>query len=190
MKSRPSLIYLLQVFNNAQDKIFIISSIFGGTGASGFPLLVKLLRNNTKTKDAQIGAISIEPYFIIGNVTDNGETEKIDSSVFITKTKAAYSYYEKNLKQVDALYYLSDTMKTDLYDPSTGGLEQYNKAHLIELIGATAISKFCQLPNNVLRPPGWTLANIVTKAFEYGLKDDVNALSFVHLGTQTMLKIY
>lgn len=28
----------------ADDKIFIISSIFGGTGASGFPLLLKTLR--------------------------------------------------------------------------------------------------------------------------------------------------
>ena len=36
-----------QVFANnfeAGDKIFIISSIFGGTGASGFPLLLKTLR--------------------------------------------------------------------------------------------------------------------------------------------------
>lgn len=36
------------VMNNFQngDKIFIISSVFGGTGASGFPLLLKTLRTN------------------------------------------------------------------------------------------------------------------------------------------------
>lgn len=51
------------------DKIFIISSIFGGTGASGFPLLLKTLRkgntfpNNDIINNAEIGAITILPYF-------------------------------------------------------------------------------------------------------------------------------
>lgn len=51
------------------DKIFVISSIFGGTGASGFPLLLKTLRtgasfpNNDLINKAEIGAITILPYF-------------------------------------------------------------------------------------------------------------------------------
>lgn len=51
------------------DKIFIISSIFGGTGASGFPLLLKTLRtgttfpNNMLINNSEIGAITILPYF-------------------------------------------------------------------------------------------------------------------------------
>ena len=50
------------------DKIFVISSIFGGTGASGFPLLVKTLRTGTNFPNhalinkAEIGAITILPY--------------------------------------------------------------------------------------------------------------------------------
>ena len=51
------------------DRIFVISSIFGGTGASGFPLLLKTLRegNNFPNHDlinrATIGAVTILPYF-------------------------------------------------------------------------------------------------------------------------------
>ena len=51
------------------DKIFIISSIFGGTGASGFPVLLKNLRtllqkdsqfpNGKEIQDCVIGAISV-----------------------------------------------------------------------------------------------------------------------------------
>ncbi|MEY4925829.1 MAG: hypothetical protein RI894_265, partial [Bacteroidota bacterium] len=53
------------------DRIFIISSIFGGTGAAGFPLLLKNLRNADATElanhkliqDAPIGAVTVMPYF-------------------------------------------------------------------------------------------------------------------------------
>ena len=52
------------------DRIFIISSIFGGTGASGFPLLLKNLRgldakvsNNDAIQHAPIGAITVFALF-------------------------------------------------------------------------------------------------------------------------------
>ena len=73
------------------DKIFIISSIFGGTGASGFPLLLKTLRkgttfsNNDIINNSEIGAITILPYF---KLKSDDESE-IDSSTFISKTKSA-----------------------------------------------------------------------------------------------------
>ena len=53
------------------DRIFIISSIFGGTGAAGFPLLLKTFRS-AQVEDfpsaaflqkARIGAITVLPYF-------------------------------------------------------------------------------------------------------------------------------
>jgi hypothetical protein len=81
------------------DKIFIISSIFGGTGASGFPLLLKTLRtgtsfsNNDIINNSEIGAITILPYF---KLKSDDESE-IDSSTFISKTKSALAYYENNI---------------------------------------------------------------------------------------------
>ncbi|MGL5261779.1 MAG: hypothetical protein ACRC9P_05280, partial [Bacteroides sp.] len=56
------------------DKIFIISSIFGGTGASGFPLLLKNLKSDKPNmanwglvQNAPIGAITVMPYFDVSN---------------------------------------------------------------------------------------------------------------------------
>lgn len=69
----------------AGDKIFIISSIFGGTGASGFPLLLKTLRtNNTMPNfqlinNAEIGAVTVLPYFKV----EQDPNSEIDSSTFI-----------------------------------------------------------------------------------------------------------
>lgn len=148
---------------SAGDKIFIISSIFGGTGASGFPLLLKTLRTGNNFPNfniinaAEIGAITILPYFKLKN---DGNSE-IDSSTFISKTKSALAYYEKNICQngsVNALYYLADDM-ANTYDNHEGGSAQKNNAHLIEFLAATAILDFCAKPH----------ANSTNK--ELGLKD-------------------
>ena len=129
------------------DKIFIISSIFGGTGASGFPLLLKTLRtgnnfpNNDIINKEEIGAITILPYFKL-EVDDKSE---IDSSTFISKTKSALSYYENNISknnQINALYYLADNV-TNTYENHEGGTSQQNDAHLIEFMASSAIVDFC-----------------------------------------------
>lgn len=129
------------------DKIFIISSIFGGTGASGFPLLVKTLRtdqtipNHSLINKAEIGAITLLPYFKL----NQDENSEIDSSTFISKTKSALAYYEKNVAiggQVNVLYFLGDNM-VGSYQNHEGGSAQKNDAHLMEFLSATAIIDFC-----------------------------------------------
>lgn len=128
------------------DKIFIISSIFGGTGASGFPLLAKTLRsddsipNYALVNKAQIGAISVLPYFGV----KQDDSSDIDSGTFISKTKSALSYYLENISEnntVDSLYYIADDIHNQ-YNNCEGGSGQKNNAHIIELISALAIIDF------------------------------------------------
>lgn len=129
------------------DRIFIISSIFGGTGASGFPLLLKTLRHNQRIPNhalinaAPIGAISVLPYFNLKQPTD-GNPSEIDSGTFISKTKSALSYYEKNIgNDIDTLYFIADVART-AYENHDGGEKQGNIAHLIEFFAATAAIDF------------------------------------------------
>lgn len=128
------------------DKIFIISSIFGGTGASGFPLLLKTLRtgedfpNNDLINRAEIGAVTILPYFKL----EQSEESEIDSSTFISKAKSALAYYENNISrnnQINALYFLADDM-ANTYANHEGGTQQRNSAHLVEFLAATAAIDF------------------------------------------------
>lgn len=152
------------------DRIFIISSIFGGTGASGFPLLLKTLRtgNNFPNHDiinhATIGAITILPYFKLKQDDDS----EIDSSTFISKTKSALAYYESNISKngaINALYYLADDV-AKTYENHEGGSAQQNDAHLIEFLGATAIMDFSN--NNYMG----------TSNLELGIKDGADTVSF------------
>ncbi len=142
------------------DKIFIVSSIFGGTGASGFPLLLKTLRTNKDMpnhqliNDAEIGAITLLPYFKL----EPSEESEIDSSTFISKTKSALAYYENNISRngsINALYYLADEV-SNIYKNHEGGSAQRNEAHLVEFLAATAIVDFCnkQHPTTVNKELG------------------------------------
>lgn len=176
--------------NNFQqgDRIFIISSIFGGTGASGFPLLLKTLRSNKNIpnfaliNNAVIGGITVLPYF---NVKQNNSSE-IDSTTFISKTKSALSYYDKNItgnNSIDALYYVADDINS-VYDNYEGGVNQKNAAHLVELISALAIVDFVNNINNRLTP---------TINKEFGIKDLSNGindiiLSDFEVGTECIMK--
>lgn len=131
---------------NAGDKIFIISSIFGGTGASGFPLLLKTLKygkdfsNHGIINNATKGAVTVLPYFKL----KQNEDSEIDSSTFISKAKSALAYYENNIVksgEINALYYLADE-SSQIYENNEGGSAQRNDAHLIEFLAATAIVDF------------------------------------------------
>ena len=170
------------------DRIFIISSIFGGTGASGFPLLLKTLRSDRDSQSwnlinkAKIGAITVLPYFNVSQDDNSG----VDSSTFASKTKSALAYYEHNISAnggVDALYYIGDNIPAS-YENHDGGSEQRNNAHIIELCSALAILKFAATPDSELS--GDTLH------YEYGLdtnNTDISQIIFSDLGRNTQVEI-
>lgn len=145
------------------DKIFIISSIFGGTGASGFPLLLNTLRQNGNIPNsgvinkAEIGAISVLPYFSLKQNANSA----VDSTTFFSKTRAALRYYENNVTSANALYFIGD-MQQPQYDNHDGGIQQENKTHLIEILAATAVIDFCKK----------NFANSPTTYLEIGLNNN------------------
>ncbi|MCH8535204.1 MAG: hypothetical protein LAT51_09065 [Flavobacteriaceae bacterium] len=159
------------------DKIFIISSIFGGTGAAGFPLLLKNIRsaspnlnNHSLLKNASIGAVSVLPYF---GVKKNEESD-IEKSTFISKTKAALRYYEHGVNDsVNSMYYLGDKLVKD-YDNNEGGVEQKNDAHFVELASALAILDFAN--DSDLS---------INKVKEFGIENESQNIVFNDLGDKT-----
>ncbi|RZM21502.1 MAG: hypothetical protein EOO88_32965, partial [Pedobacter sp.] len=159
---------------NANDRIFIISSIFGGTGSSGFPQLIKLIKGDDRLKDIMLGALTVMPYYKIAAKKTTGGDGRISSESFDAKTEAALSYYAKHLSgQLDALYHVWDT-PTKQYEYNAGGDQQLDPAHLVEMIGATAIIDFINKPNETLEPKG------ATKYFDYGILQESASTDFRH----------
>jgi hypothetical protein len=169
------------------DRIFVISSIFGGTGASGFPLLVKNLRavsnqlsGNGNVKDAPIGAISVLPYFAVK--PEDATKSEIDSSTFIAKAKAALTYYDKNVSEPNVLYYIADRMSNQ-YDNVDGCTGQQNDAHIVEVAAALSIVDFMTIPSSQLVTIDGVPQNSMYK--EYGIKQAKDSIIFEDLSDQT-----
>ena len=97
------------VFNQG-DRIFFISSIFGGTGAAGFPIMVKNIRqaknleinNRDVLRKAPIGGLTVLPYFNI----EHNEDHRIDKADFIVKTQSALYYYKDTMTGANVTYIL------------------------------------------------------------------------------------
>ena len=141
--SGMSLKQLLASFQ-ADDRIFIISSIFGGTGAAGFPLLLKSLRGAVAEnfqaaaflRQCQIGAVTVLPYFGV----EDREDSTVNMATFLSKAKSALTYYMNNL-DVNVLYYIGDKLKNN-YRNCEGGRYQENNAHFVEMAAALAVVDF------------------------------------------------
>ena len=126
------------------DKIFIISSIFGGTGASGYPLLEKKIKSASDrpaVQGALMGAVTVLPYFSLSD--SERSSSDIDSSNFYTKTKAALAYYQNTVKS-DYLYYVGETSLKQQHINDEKA--QPDAAHFIEVVAASAFFDFLQKP--------------------------------------------
>ena len=152
------------------DRIFIISSIFGGTGASGYPLLEKKIKgadSQPAVKNALMGAVTVLPYYGLKDPSTTGSD--IDSANFYTKTKAALAYYENTVLS-DYLYYAGETSLIQVYENDEK--KQDDKAHFIELVAASALFDFLTREKPDTR-------QYLTRAIE----DAKNSLDLVSLGS-------
>jgi len=150
--------HLFDTFANhfqPNDRIFIISSIFGGTGASGFPLLRKLLHkthvaadgNWGYIKNAPIGAITVLPYYNVASA-EKSDNSSVNAQDWNDKAKAALDYYISEQNHLDALYYIGDADKLTNYPHCKGGANQTDPAHIVEMVAALSIIDFAKIPNN------------------------------------------
>ena len=182
------------------DRVFVVSSIFGGTGAAGYPIIVKNIRNAANNpmlnnrgdlRDAKIGALTVLPYF---NVQQD-ENSPISRADFISKTKSALFYYHDNLtglrqegqdlnmSKINACYYVGDEVASNPYFNDPGDNGQRNDAHVIEYVGALAILDFLSIPDSQLVSRNGNALNPIFK--EYGLAADKMTLTLRDFGAQT-----
>lgn len=171
-----------QTFNDG-DAVFIINSIFGGTGAAGFPLLLKNLRGNdqlphhAKIREAQIGGITYLPYFALN------KKDEINSESFEEKAKIAIDYYNRTIidrNQINTLYFIGNKGNTKHFEYSVGGKEQKNDAHFLELAGALAILDFCKNINKTSN---------ITQIKEFGIENATENISFSDLNIENNKEI-
>ena len=134
------------------DKIFIVGSIFGGTGAAGIPSIAKKLREqivngSRRFKNAPIAACFVLPYYAVMNDPNS----PIDSDTYPTRAKIALEYYTENNSSdaylFDVFYSIGDEDFNKVereYKNVAGGAHQKNPPHVIEMMAANFIFDFAE----------------------------------------------
>ena len=166
------------------DGIFIINSIFGGTGAAGFPLLLKTLKNleggdkAPKIRKSPIGALTMLPYFQLER-SEEEEERAIKDLSFDEKAKIAMEYYLRTIvkpKKIQTLYLIGSKEKgVEKY--AEGEESQKNKANFIELAGALAIFDFAKYFKSYEETNAGTIK-------EFGIEQDDSIITFDSLSNE------
>lgn len=139
---------VIQDYDRGTPKIFLCGSIFGGTGASGFPTLGKLIRNQlNSSKDPnkpKLGGLLMLPYFTYPVPSSQDPTEiYADPKDFLLKSEAALQYYLGQSEETfNIIYLLGDNEPIDVGKFKKGKADQLNEPHFLELYAALAARHF------------------------------------------------
>jgi hypothetical protein len=137
-------------------RVFLVGSIFGGTGAAGFPTLgsEQLIKFNEQ-KQAKLangkskvllGGALVLPYFTFSIDENSKEPMFVTPNDFPIATKAALQYYNDKQLGFDQYYFIGDSLAQPVGDFSTGSSSQQNQPHYIELVSGLAAFDFYNQP--------------------------------------------
>jgi len=128
----------------ASPHILFAGSVFGGSGASGVPTLVRLLSNHIQkdVSNARYGLILLLPYFQFRPV--EGEAIQADPASFPLATAEALKYYDERgfLSICHTLYAVGEQVPAEMSVSAVGAKEQRNEPHFIELVAGMGALRF------------------------------------------------
>lgn len=162
---------LANACQSGSPRVFILGSIFGGTGASSIPIIPKALIEGAKKmgvaidlSTAYFGATLLTSYFSFPtpNPTDLASQKVIATSdKFALNSQAAMMFYEvdETVKKTYQRFYMMGTEGLEKVRSGgavvegktiTGGKDQANDSHYIELLSAFAAWDFFNSKENDL----------------------------------------
>jgi len=160
---------VMNACTSGNPRIFILGSVFGGTGASSIPIIPKALIKGASIidpgvdieKKAYFGSTLLTGYFSFKLPSDSEKTaQKViaTSEKFAMNSQAAMMFYDADdtVKNTYQKFYLLGTQGLewrpgkDESRTMTGGVDQENDSHYIELFAAFSAYDFFNLPENEL----------------------------------------
>jgi hypothetical protein len=156
---------LVSACTSGHPRVFIMGSVFGGTGASSIPIIPKAIKEAAALiaeatdieRNAYFGATLLTSYFSFPLPGDNEKMKQkiiATSDKFALNSQAAMMFYEadETVKATYQRFYMMGTENID-WQPGkvkdktiTGGENQENDSHYIELLAAFAAWDFFHAP--------------------------------------------
>lgn len=134
-------------------RVFVVGSVFGGTGAAGLPTMPELLRGEFEegggVPKLRLGCAMMAPYFTFEKATvPSKEGPAPDSDIHQVATQAALLHYSNVPPGYQHAYVIG---APELLDSraghQAGGEEQENDSHYAELVAALAARDFFSMEN-------------------------------------------
>jgi hypothetical protein len=152
---------LISACSSGKPRVFILGSVFGGTGASSIPIIPKAIKEAAALisvatdieRNAYFGATLLTSYFSFPLPNDSEKTRQkviATSDKFALNSQAAMMFYEadETVRRTYQKFYMIGTEGME-WQPSkikdktvTGGENQENDSHYIELLAAFAAWHF------------------------------------------------
>jgi len=146
-------------------RVFIFGSLFGGTGASSLPVIPKAIEDYINVRsngqaglsdNIKFGATLLTDYFKFNPPTEKQKSTIqnaviADSGFFRLNSQASLQYYQNDptiKKRFKKMYHIGwpidpiDFSDDKEKEVETGGRNQKNSCHIVELISATAVYDF------------------------------------------------
>lgn len=135
--------------------VFLVGSIFGGTGAAGIPTFgaPDMIKFNPNAKVGEsskvlLGGALVMPYFTFDSNDSVADSLFVTSADFPIATKAALHYYNAKELAFDQLYFIGDSLGQRVGRFSPGSRKQENFPHYIEIVASLAACDFFDQPDN------------------------------------------
>lgn len=135
-------------------RVFFAGSVFGGTGAAGFPTLgsKQILKFHPSAKIGEnlsqilIGGALVLPYFSFELDPETPEKMFVTANDFPIATKAALQYYNEKDLGFDEIYFIGDSLAPKVGKFGVGAKKQENLPHYIEVVSTLAAFDFYAQP--------------------------------------------
>ena len=137
-------------------RVFLVGSVFGGTGAAGFPTIGSkpILKYHPAAKiddvsQILLGGALVLPYFTFGTDEEAEKTEKmfVTTNDFPIATKAALQYYNEKDLAFDQIYFIGDSLAQKVGRFGVGAKKQENLPHYVEVVSSLAAFDFYEQPD-------------------------------------------
>lgn len=127
-----------------QANLFVIGSVFGGTGASGIPAIPALVSEimGELRKKIHLGCAQVGPYF---SFPESDKDRAPNSVIHALATQTALYHYAASETGYDRIYFMGSPQRDETNDEhAAGGKAQINRAHYVELAAALAAADFLE----------------------------------------------
>lgn len=147
---REFLVNLNIDLQNEETKVFVMASVFGGTGAAGLPTIPALIDrlpdavvSHDNRRRLRYGCAMMTPYFSFPKGSSSNTGPGTDSARHAVATQAALLHYAHVPPGYQHVYFIGAPAKPQTSSTNVpGGQNQTNDPHYAEIIAALSASEF------------------------------------------------